>query len=93
MSPATTPWPSRTSRSTNTSTVENTTPPVPASAEVPASGASLTLTFNEDLDIAADKLPSSDRAFTVKADGVEVTGAGRWRLGTGPDRFVLESAR
>ena len=48
---------------TNNSTVANTTPPVPASAEVPASGASLTLTFNEDLDIAADKLPRR-AAFT-----------------------------
>ena len=56
---------------TNNSTVANTTPPVPASAEVPASGASLTLTFNEDLDIAAGFPPAS--AFTVKADGVVVT--------------------
>ena len=42
---------------TNNSTVANTTPPVPASGTVPASGASLTLTFNEDLDIAADTPP------------------------------------
>ena len=56
---------------TNNSTVANTTAPVLASAEVPVSGGSLTLTFNEDLDITATKLPPAD-AFTVKADGVEV---------------------
>ena len=55
----------------NNSTVEGT-PPVPASAEVPASGDTLNLTFNEDLDIGPGKLPPAD-AFTVKADGVEVT--------------------
>ena len=70
---------------TNNSTVANTTPPVPASAEVPASGASLTLTFNEDLDIAADKLPPAS-AFTVKADGVEVP-VQDVALGTDPDHF------
>ncbi len=63
------------------------TPPVPASAEVPASGASLTLTFNEDLDIAADRLPPAS-AFTVKADGDEVT-VESVALGTDPDNFVL----
>ena len=57
---------------TNNSTVANTTPPVPASAEVPASGLTLTLTFNENLDIGPGKLPPAS-AFTVKADGVEVT--------------------
>ena len=56
---------------TNNSTVANTTPPVPASAEVWASGAVLALTFNEDLDFAAGFPPAS--AFTVKADGVVVT--------------------
>ena len=70
----------------NNSTVEGT-PPVPASAEVPASGASLTLTFNEDLDIAVDKLPPAS-AFTVKADGVAVT-AQSVALGTDLDNFVL----
>ena len=55
----------------NTSTVENTTPPVPASAEVRLSGNVLALTFNEDLDFAAGFPPAS--AFTVKADGVVVT--------------------
>ena len=72
---------------TNNTPVENTTPPVPASAEVPASGASLTLTFNEDLDIAADRLPPAS-AFTVKADGDEVT-VESVALGTDPDNFVL----
>ena len=72
---------------TNNSNVANTTPPVPAGAEVPASGASLTLTFNEDLDIAADRLPPAS-AFTVKADGDEVT-VEAVALGTDPDHFVL----
>ena len=77
---------------TNNSSVANTTPPVPASAVVPASGASLTLTFNEDLDIAADSLPPP-AAFTVKvkaagADDAEVT-VESVALGTGADRFVL----
>ena len=54
----------------NNSTVDGI-PPVPASAEVPEAGSSLTLTFNEDLDIGPGKLPAAD-AFTVKADGVEV---------------------
>ena len=55
---------------TNNSTVANTTPPVPLSAEVGRTGNTLTLTFNEDLDIAADSLPPA-AAFTVKvgADG------------------------
>ena len=53
---------------TNNSTVDGT-PPVPASAEVRGAGDSLSLTFNEDLDIAA--VPPAS-AFTVKADGVEV---------------------
>ena len=39
---------------TNNSTVDGT-PPVPASAEVPATGDALTLTFNEDLDIGPGK--------------------------------------
>ena len=56
---------------TNNSTVANTTPPVLASAEVGAPGLTLTLTFNENLDIGPGKLPPAD-AFTVKADGVEV---------------------
>ena len=54
---------------------------------MPASGASLTLTFNEDLDIAADRLPPAS-AFTVKADGDEVT-VESVALGTDPDNFVL----
>ncbi len=51
----------------NKSTVEGT-PPEPASGTVPAEGNELTLTFTEDLDIAA--VPPAS-AFTVKADGVE----------------------
>ena len=78
---------------TNNSTVANTTPPVPASAVVPASGASLTLTFNEDLDIAADSLPAPG-AFTVVAVGADgddddTVTVESVALGTGPDRFVL----
>ena len=53
---------------TNNSTVANTTPPVPASATVPATGDRLNLVFNEDLDIGAAKLPPAI-AFTVTADG------------------------
>ena len=56
---------------TNDSTADGT-PPVPASALVPVSGDRLTLNFNEDLDIGPGKLPPAS-AFTVKADGVEVT--------------------
>ena len=41
-------------------------------------GGLLTLTFNEDLDITATKLPPAD-AFTVKADGVEVAVTALWR--------------
>ena len=73
---------------TNNSTVANTTPPVPASAEVPASGASLTLTFNEDLDNGSDKLPPAS-AFTVKADGVDVT-VESVAAGSGADSLVLD---
>ena len=53
-------------------TVEDTTPPELVSAEVGVSGDRLTLTFNEDLDIERSKVPPAS-AFTVKADGVEVT--------------------
>ena len=73
---------------TNNSTVANTTPPVPASAEVPASGASLTLTFNEDLDNGPDKLPPAT-AFSVTADGVEVP-VQSVTAGSGADSFVLD---
>ena len=73
---------------TNNSTVANTTAPVPASAVVPASGASLTLTFNEDLDIAADRLPPAT-AFSVTADGVDVP-VQSVTAGSGADSFVLD---
>ena len=73
---------------TNNSTVANTTPPVPASAEVPASGASLTLTFNEDLDNGSDKLPPAS-AFTVTADGDDVP-VQSVTAGSGADSFVLD---
>ena len=73
---------------TNRSTVANTTPPVPASAEVPASGASLTLTFNEDLDNGSDKLPPAS-AFTVTANGVDVT-VQSVTAGSGADSLVLD---
>ena len=55
----------------NNSTVDGT-PPELEGGEVGADGDSLTLTFNEDLDIGPGKLPPAS-AFTVKADGAEVT--------------------
>ena len=70
----------------NNSTVEGT-PPEPASGTVPPGGSSLTLTFNEDLDIAADSLPPAS-AFTVKADGDTVT-VESVALGTDPDQLVF----
>ena len=76
---------------TNNSTVANTTPPVPASAEVPASGASLTLTFNEDLDNGPDKLPPAT-AFSVTADGVDVP-VQSVTAGSGADQFRSRSGR
>ena len=71
---------------TNGSTVANTTPPVPASAEAPATGSSLTLAFNEALD-TGDGLPPAE-AFTVKADGAEVAVDGV--AAAGGDGFVLD---
>ena len=59
-------------RVNNTSTVANTTPPVLDSAEVEASGTTLTLTFNEALDNGVGTLPP-ETAFTVKANGDVVT--------------------
>ena len=73
---------------TNNTPVENTTPPVPASAEVPASGASLTLTFNEDLDNGSDKLPPAS-AFTVTANGDDVP-VQSVTAGSGADSLVLD---
>ncbi len=55
---------------TNNSTVD-TTPPAPESAEVSGTGRTLTLTFDEDLDITATDVPPAS-AFTVEADGVAV---------------------
>ena len=68
-------------------TVREASPPELSGAEVGASGDTLTLTFNEDLDIGPGKLPPGD-AFTVRADGDKVavqsvTEGGR------PDNFVL----
>ena len=58
---------------TNNSTVDNTTPPVPASGEVPFDRAlSLTLTFNEDLDNGPDKCPPGDMPSASTAGGVDV---------------------
>ena len=54
----------------NNSTADGT-PPAPASAEVPARGNAVTLTFNEALDTGPDKAPAAS-AFTVKADGAVV---------------------
>ena len=57
---------------TNNSTVANTTPPVPASAEVPASGRHAHAHLQRGpRHRAGQGSPAS--AFTVKADGVEVT--------------------
>ena len=50
----------------------DTAAPELESAVVPASGDELVLTFDEDLDISATDLPAAS-AFTVEADGVEVT--------------------
>ena len=58
-------------RVTNNSTVANTTPPVPRRAEVLTTGTTLSLTFNEDLDLTGLKLPPAS-AFTITADGVDV---------------------
>ena len=68
-------------------TVREASPPELSGAEVGASGDTLTLTFNEDLDIGPGKLPPRD-AFTVRADGDKVavqsvTEGGR------SDNFVL----
>ena len=48
------------------------TPPTLVSAEVPISGDSLTLTFDDDLDTRAGKLPLAD-AFTIKVDTITIT--------------------
>ena len=67
------------------------TPPVPVSAEVPSTGDVLTLTFNEDLDIAADRLPPAS-AFTVEAAGGTVA-VQSVAIGTDVDNFVLSLSR
>ena len=56
----------------NSTAIFDLIPPELASAEAPASGATLTLTFDEDLDNGVGKLPPAS-AFTVKANGVVVT--------------------
>ena len=59
---------------TNVSTVADTTPPSPESAEVPNDGTSVTLYFNEDLDVAVQILPTAVvNAFTLTAAGVDLT--------------------
>ena len=55
----------------NNSTVD-VTPPTLVSAVVPISGDSLTLTFDDDLDTQAGKLPAAD-AFTIKVDTITIT--------------------
>ena len=51
----------------------DTTAPSPESAAVATDGRSVTLTFNEDLDIAVQTLPAAVvNAFTLTADGVEL---------------------
>ena len=66
--------------------IVDTTPPIPASAEVPASGDTLNLTFNENLDIGPGKLPPA--APSCKAGGapVAVQSVGE---GSGADSFIL----
>ena len=57
---------------TNNSTVD-ATPPSPESAAVATSGTSVTVTFDEDLDIAVESLPTAVvAAFTVTANGVDL---------------------
>ena len=67
--------------------IEDTTPPIPASAEVPASGDTLNLTFNEELDNGAGRLPPAN-SFTVKAHGA-VVAVLSVAEGTGLDQFIL----
>ena len=51
----------------------DTTAPSPESAEVVVTGTSVTVIFNEDLDIAVEFLPAAVvNAFTVTADGVDL---------------------
>ena len=52
---------------------EDATAPSPESAEVATSGTSVTVTFSEGLDVAAENLPAAVvNAFTVTADGVDL---------------------
>ena len=52
---------------------EDATAPSPESAEVAQSGTSVTVTFSEGLDVAAENLPAAVvNAFTVTADGVDL---------------------
>ena len=68
-------------------TVREATPPKLTGAEVGASGDTLTLTFNKELDNGPGKLPPRD-AFTVRADGDKVA-VQSVTEGGGPDNFVL----
>ena len=68
-------------------TVREASPPELSGAEVGASGDTLTLTFNKELDNGRGKLPPGD-AFTVRADGDKVA-VQSVTEGGGPDNFVL----
>ena len=61
------------SKTTVTIVDVDVTAPSPESASVPSGGTSVTVTFDEDLDIVVQFLPSAViDAFTVTADGVEL---------------------
>ena len=71
----------------------DTTAPELASAVVPSTGDRLSLTFDEDLDIAADRLPPAS-AFTVKVeDDPDVVTVQSVAIGTDVDNFVLSLSR
>ena len=71
----------------------DTTAPELASAVVPSTGDRLSLTFDEDLDIAADRLPPAN-AFIVKVeDDPDVVRVQSVAIGTDVDNFVLSLSR
>ena len=68
---------------TITVTRDDATPPSPESAEVPNDGTSVTLYFNEDLDVAVQILPTAVvNAFTLTAAGVDLTIDSVWSATT-----------